>query len=253
MTHDVDHRLVPFEACFNFRDLGGYSTVDGRRIRQGVLYRSDSLHRLTDADVRAFHDLGLRTVIDLRSAAEIDDFGRFRWAVDQRPAWHHVPMIDEVLLRVDAGAPRPVSTQSPAEAYGTIVGGGSSVARVFELLTTAGHLPAVFHCTSGKDRTGIVAAMALDLLGVPDSVIAVDYAITNETRRRSTSWIEEHEPAFAAFLALIPEASRHVDPQDILRFLDRLRDRHGSIEGFLVGAGVRPDALENLRAHLLTD
>ena len=253
MTHDVHQRLVPFEACFNFRDLGGYSTIDGRRIRQGVLYRADSLHRLTDADVRAFHELGLRAVIDLRSAAEIDDFGRFRWAVDERPTWHHVPMIDEVLLRVGAGSPPPASTQSPADAYGNIVAGGTSVARVFGLLATADQLPAVFHCTSGKDRTGIIAAMVLDLLGVPDSVIAVDYAITNETRRRSTAWIEENEPAFAAFLALIPEARRHVDPQHILGFLDQLRDRHGSIEGFLVGVGVHPDALADLRTRLLTD
>ncbi len=75
---DIGDRLVPFETCFNFRDIGGYETVDGRRVRWGSVFRSDTLHRLTTADLELASEIGIRTVIDLRSRGELERSGRLR-------------------------------------------------------------------------------------------------------------------------------------------------------------------------------
>ncbi len=252
-------RHVVFEACFNFRDLGGYKTADGRQVRWNTLYRSDTLHRLTVADAETFAAVGLRTVVDLRSGRELEDFGHLAVARDA-VAWHHVPMLDDVRLapRDPADGPQPalpIAVPQPAEpgaGYVAIVEQyGKSVAEVFELLGSPDAYPAVFHCTSGKDRTGIVAAMVLDLLGVPDDVIADDYVATEQTRERSTAWITVHEPDFAAFLAQAPPERRTMSPETILGFLAGIRSRHGTVREFLTGLGVRDGQLETLREQLL--
>jgi protein-tyrosine phosphatase len=253
-------RHVYFEACFNFRDLGGYEARDGRRVRWNTLYRSDTLHRLTEADAETFGALGLRTVVDLRSQTEIDDHGRLAFhtgSVD----WHNVAMLDNVKLapaEPSAGtqetASEPPPPLAPGEGYVLIAERfGESIAKVFKLLTADEAFPAVFHCTAGKDRTGIVSAMTLDVLGVPDEVIAEDYVLTDRARERSTPWIEANEPAYAAYLAQFPPERRVVRPEMILGFLDGLRAKHDGVPGFLASIGVDTDRLDTLRTRLLDD
>lgn len=249
-------RTVTFEACFNFRDLGGYPAARGGTVRWGRLFRADTLHRLTPADMARFQALGLRTVIDLRSATEIDEYGRLHEAASEDLDWHHVPMLDVVVLRPaepgEAPDPAPASEAlPPGESYVRMLGSGDLMARAFELLTGDGRLPAVFHCTAGRDRTGMLAAMVLDLLGVPDEVIAEDYVLTNEGRARSNAWIEEHEPTFAAYLAQFPPERRVTRPEVILGFLDGVRAAHGSVEDLLRSQGIDRPALERLRSSLL--
>lgn len=249
---DAARRHVEFEACFNFRDLGGYETADGRTVRWNTLYRSDTLHRFTEGDVETFNSLGLRTVIDLRSGTEIDDYGRLEGAHDEL-TWHHVPMLDNVKLAPrDAETPSPVPTpMAPGEGYVYIVETfGESVASVFALLA-GDSLPAVFHCTAGKDRTGIIAAMLLDVLGVDDEIIASDYVLTEQARPRSTAWIEANEPEFAAWLAQVPPEHRVVTHDMIMGFLAGLRSKYGSPAKFLVEHGVTDDQLHTLRDRLL--
>jgi protein-tyrosine phosphatase len=111
----------------------------------------------------------------------------------------------------------------------------------------------VFHCTSGKDRTGIVAALTLDLLGVPDDVIAADYLLTELARPRSTVWIEANEPEFAALLAQIPPERRTLRGEMILGFLQRVRATYGGAAGFLASTGVTEAEQGALRERLLED
>jgi protein tyrosine/serine phosphatase len=251
---DDGTRHVFFEACFNFRDLGGYPTRDGCQLRWGALYRSDTLHRLTEADAQMFTALGLRTVIDLRSQTELDDHGRLAVANDLL-SWHHIPMLDNVKLAVTAGAddrPAPPEPLPPGEGYFRIAEEfGRSLTAVFDLLTQGERFPAVFHCTSGKDRTGIVAALVLDVLGVPDDVIAADYVLTERARQRSGAWIKANEPAFAAFLAQVPPERRGVAPETILGFLERIRSQYGSVPQLLAARGISAAQLDVLRTRLL--
>jgi hypothetical protein len=248
-------RRVPFEACFNFRDLGGYSGIDGRTVRWGRLFRADTLHRLTDTDVEALGRLGLQTVLDLRSESEIADFGRLRDEARDRLTWHHLPMIDLVILRPradDEPAPPPRDpNEPPGSSYVRMVGDGTMLARAVGLLAAPEHLPAVFHCTAGKDRTGIVAAATLDLLGVADEAIVEDYVETETSRERSMAWIREHEPTFGAFMDQFPAERRVTRPEVIAGFLAAVRAAHGSVEQLLVSRGLPSEALDRLRDQLL--
>lgn len=245
-------RHIVFEACFNFRDLGGYETLDGRRVRWNMLFRSDALHRLTPTDIETFGSMGLRTVIDVRSRAELHTHGTAPEASGH--AWFHLPMLDDLRLApAEPGAepPRRDAT-APGEVYLMIAERFSaSIAQIFGLLSRPEAYPAVFHCTAGKDRTGILAALILDTLGVPDSVIAEDYALTELARERTTAWIEVNEPDYAAYLAQIPLEFRMATPEKIVGFLDLLRARYGSVREFLSGAGVTGDDLDRLRLQLL--
>jgi protein-tyrosine phosphatase len=250
-------RHVNFEACFNFRDLGGYETTDGARLRWNTLYRSDTLHRFTASDAGTFRALGVRTVVDLRSQREIDDYGQIQIA-DGDFAWHNLPMLDNVKL---APAPRsdPMTDQTPpdllpppGERYYMILKQFSeSIARVFSILAAQDALPAVYHCTAGKDRTGIVSALILDSLGVPDETIAEDYLLTDAGRDRSSAWIEVNEPELAAFLAQIPLERRMARPENILAMLELVRSDHGSVRRLLNSFGVSTDQLDRIRKGLL--
>lgn len=248
-------RHVPFEACFNFRDLGGYRTADDRQTATGQLYRSDTLHRLTDSDADIFRSLGIRTVVDLRSRTEVEDHGRIEIA-DADFIWHNVPMSDEIKLapRDPEEPPPDFANLSPGESYALLAERyAESLGTVFSILTGEDALPAVFHCTSGKDRTGIVAALVLEVLGVPDETIVADYVLTEEANERSMVWIEANEPDFAAYLAEIPYERRAPRPEKIAGFLERFRAQFGSAEEFLVSVGVSREQLRHLRERLLTD
>ncbi len=253
-------RHVTFEACFNFRDLGGYETADGRRLRWNVLYRSDTLHRLTPSDAEMFRSLGLHTVMDLRSQREIDDYGAIR-VDDGGFAWHNVPMLDNVRLAPpDPSPPGTPPPEPPPEAllpgagyYMILTNFSESVAKVLAVLGTDGALPAVYHCTSGKDRTGIISALILDLLGVPEDVIADDYVLTEAARERSSAYIKANEPEFAALLAQIPPERRTTRRENILGMLERVRSEHDSVEQLLYSFGVTHEQLDHLRNQLLDD
>ena len=253
---DQDTRHVRFEACFNFRDLGGYQTAGGHRVRWATLYRSDTLHRLTATDAEAFNALGLRTVIDLRSLTEIDQFGRLGVTRGDL-TWRSVPMLDNVRLALPDPSDPPVvpsrpDPATPGEPYVRIAEEfAPSVVAVFGILAGEDALPAVFHCTSGKDRTGILAALVLEVLGVADEVIASDYVLTAKAGPRSLRWIQANEPSFADFLVHIPAERRAVRPERILGFLDELRAKYGSIPEFLMRSGVAAAQLDALRDRLV--
>jgi protein-tyrosine phosphatase len=247
-------RLVPFETCFNFRDLGGYETADGRMVRWKTLYRADTLHRLDGAEADALHRLGLRSIIDLRSRHELEDHGRFRHVRGPDLTVHHLPMIDEV------GGPNRTMPERPpgepprslGEAYISMLDRGrGAIGRAVTLLARPGALPAVFHCTAGKDRTGVLAAIVLAAVGVRDDDIVHDYMLTTESRDARDAYLRVHEPEYYAFLANLPESIRdmHVDAMPTL--LGWVRAEYGSVSGFLLGNGVDEGSLAHLEDALL--
>ena len=247
----VDRR-VPLEACFNFRDLGGHETADGRRIRSGVLYRADTLHRLTADDLDVLRNLGLRTVIDLRTQGELDRHGRIRLADQNEVAHHHLPMIDELRspdAAPDDDAPTP---ERRGQLYFRMLGqGGPAIVDALRLLADTEALPAVFHCTAGKDRTGVLAALVLGQLGVPDQAIADDYALTEQTMGETMTWIEANDPEIAAAYATYPTWVWEASAETMLAFLTRVRADHGSIPALLRHLGVDPATLDALTSALL--
>jgi protein-tyrosine phosphatase len=249
----VEHpdRHIEFEAVHNFRDLGGYPTVDDRVTRWGVLFRADGLHRLTDADLVRFDALGMRTVVDLRTDLEVEQHGAFPH--DRHPiAYHHVPVIDATWNHQEV--PDLDDVDFLVWAYRAMLDeGGPRFAEAIELLVADGAAPAVFHCAAGKDRTGIVAALVLGAVGVPDEVIVADYARTAEAMRRMQDWVRVNHPELYERYAETPSAFLAAEPAAMQVILDDLRQDHGSVRDAAAGLGVGSEALARLHQLLIAD
>jgi protein tyrosine/serine phosphatase len=248
------NRRIDLEGPANFRDVGGYENQDGRSVRDGRIYRSDSLSYMTDADVRhCVDELGIHTVIDLRAGHEVDQFSHGPLeATGVR--FLHRPVVDETSrehIVLDPGASAP-ELLSPAGIYLMMLERfANRLTDVIRIIADAANHPVVFHCAAGKDRTGIVAALVLGVLGVDDETIVDDYVVTAENmpllvQRHRTVAAEQGveaevgDPHFAAEA----EAMRDV--------LIGLEERYGGVEGYLLAHGLEPEAIAALRTALLT-
>jgi protein-tyrosine phosphatase len=242
-------RHVPFEASFNFRDLGGYETRDGKRVRWGALFRSDSLQWLTDDDRAVFSKLGVRTVVDLRSSAEVARSTPLRHDAGA-VALHHVPLFEEHSLpfeRAERASPEP----PPGETYLAIAAGGRDAVAAAVRAIAHGEHAVVFHCAAGRDRTGMLAAIILSVLGVPDETIVADYLLSDRAVEPTVRWAGANAPDLAAEVAELPDWLIFTSPLVIQAFLDGLCRAHGSVEGYLAAAGVGRDVVSTLRHRLL--
>jgi protein-tyrosine phosphatase len=239
-------RWVPFTTVFNFRDLGGYRTADGRVVRTGRLYRSDGLYRLAAEERDRFGALAVRTVVDLRRADELAAAGRL--ADTPGLTYHHVSL--QTSAWTSAAVDATGMERYLADQYANIAeegtGDGTPVGRVLRLIAEAGNAPLVFHCAAGKDRTGVVAALTLALLGVPDATIADDYALTQRSEDRYNAWRSANDPAYVR-----PTAPSAAPAGAMLLFLTELRARYGSIPAYAARTGLTPTHIDALRAHLL--
>ncbi len=245
-------RNLTLDGVFNFRDLGGYAAADGRRVRWRTVFRADGLSRLTADDVEALRPLGLRAVIDLRTDRELEQRGRF--PVDVYPVvFHHLSVLD-VTWDAEAAARQglPV-TEFLHHAYTEILaGGGPRFGVALNLLAEAEHLPAVFHCAGGKDRTGLLAALLLGLLGVDDATIVADYALTQAAMPRVLAAIAAEDPALETAIAEMPPSFLAADPDAMALVLADLARDHGSVAGYVDSIGVGRDRVERLHELLLT-
>lgn len=239
-------RLVPLEGCLNFRDLGGYPTADGRTLKWGRIFRSDALHRLTAPDVEHLRDrLGVTTVIDLRSTGELRAEGR--GALEAEPlAFHHLPLFDGETARASSWS----TELTLADRYFLLCKvAGEPIARVVTALAESPG-PAVYHCAAGKDRTGVISAVLLGLLDVPDDVIVADYVATQENLDAIIARLLETK-GYQAMLSALPADTLHAEGATMLEFLERMRAEFGSLRGYARAAGVSDAALQNLEARLL--
>lgn len=247
MTND-ERRHVIFENCFNFRDIGGYETVDGRSVRWGAVFRSDSPQRMSDADVDLALELGLRTVIDLRTSVEIDKEGTFPRR--DHIIFRHAPFFEEDQRPFFPPGDDGVPVAVPGEGYASIaVTAMAATADAFREIAEGDHA-VMFHCAAGKDRTGMLAALLLSTLGVADNTIIADYELSERSLAPLTAWADVNDAVLAGELALIPLTAWSPAPS-MKGFLTIIRERHGSLDGYLRDAGVDGDVLEALRGRLL--
>ena len=244
-------RLVPLEGAFNFRDLGGYATADGRQTQWGRLFRSDALHELSRDDLEAVRALGIRTVLDLRTERELLRTGR--GPLEGEPiGFHHLAVIPEgPSSDGEAVAAPDTGDEHLADRYLWYLDvGASALTRAFHLLGSAEQYPLVFHCAAGKDRTGVVAAMILDLCGVDHETIVADYVITGERIGLILARYQQ-DPRYADRVAAIPPVRFSVNASSMEGFLAGIHSTHGGSRAWLEGAGVPAETLDRLVAHLL--
>jgi protein-tyrosine phosphatase len=232
------------EGCCNFRDLGGYRSAHGA-VRRRRLFRSDSLATATTSDHARFAELHLRTVIDLRSRAEVQLAGRFS---DQSVGYHNLPLGDPLAeaATVGWGNPEDVATHY----LELLLSSDDSIGEALAVLTDPAAYPAVIHCSVGKDRTGILVALVLSLVGVADDDVVADYALSGMGAARLALRLRELCADNLSDLDRFLPALLSAEPDTMRCFLARLRHEFGSIEGYVAHLGMT-SAIGYLRDALL--
>lgn len=230
----------------NFRDVGGLSAADGRRVRRGVLFRSSDLNAATAAEFEHLARLELGVVVDLRSSYErnligVADLG------DVAARVCSVPMLDGALIE-SVGRPG----FSLARTYERIaLGSHLEVGRAVAALAEPNALPAVVFCSAGKDRTGVVLAVLLAAMGVCRQDILDDYAASAGSTRKVVDRLMARVPA-----ADRPELSEEVfaaPPRALARALDRIEDDFGDVRSYLLAGGVSAEDLARLERGVMDE
>jgi protein-tyrosine phosphatase len=235
--------------AYNFRDLGGLPTVDGGRIRRGRLFRSDTLQALTAEDVTHLVDeLGIASVVDLRSPSETVEEGRGPLASHPRQAvtYVNVPL---GLAKIAFHDVEPDPGFLTADMYLQQVGADPSVPLALELISVLAARPTVVHCAVGKDRTGVVVALILLLVGVDSETVIKDYMATEANIERMVERLRGW-PRYAGHMGVIPDEFYRVEEQAIRTTLAELGTRHGGADEW-ARERLRPGVVEALRAHLV--
>ncbi len=248
--HPEPTRALAFEGCVNFRDLGGYRTTDGLRTGWRRLFRADGLHRLTEADRDQLVGLGVATVIDLRTVDEARERGRFP-VVDVPVRYVDLPLFD--VLPTPEELPSWSEASYVAARYHQMVSeGGPALSGAFAALAAGGSLPAVFHCSAGKDRTGVLSALVLAFLGVPDETIVADYTLSAPAMERLLDRLKAEYPDSVEEVMHYAPSVLQVLPETMEEFLASLRSDYGSYAALAESLGVT-DAVSVLRRTVLVE
>jgi protein-tyrosine phosphatase len=253
-----ENRWLPLTGADNARDLGGLPLRNGGTTVHGRLLRSDTLQELTDSDVALLRRYPVGTIVDLRTPIEAEREGRGPLAVDgpdgDPVVYVNLPFVpDSVIVPDDPRHEVVVAdrlTQDRVEHYLDYLRlAGGRVLAALEVLAQPCSSAVLFHCAAGKDRTGVLAALALEVAGVERDAVVADYALTNERLSR-----------IGARLARLPTYSGYVGrlrPEDIAAdgitmqgFLSRLDTQFGGAAGWIESAGGSPVLLEQLRNRL---
>jgi protein-tyrosine phosphatase len=245
MTSSAPARRLEIGTTYNLRDIGGYALDGGGRTAWGRLFRSD-LPKLTQSDGAALRRLRLRTVLDLRDddecTADPATFGGVEVRLVRRPLG---------LRSLIAGLPAGESDLLGALYCAAAEQRGPQIAAAVAELGRPDALPALVHCAGGKDRTGIVVALTLSCAGVPDEVVAADFAL-------SATYLTSRFFADTARSGSVPGradvdlgALRGAEPRSILRLLRFVRRHDGTVRAFLLRHGATPADLDALRAALV--
>ena len=267
MTHE---RVIHLDGTTNTRDIGGYPTSGLCIVEWRQIYRSDNLSRLTESDFRKLEEMGLKTVIDLRTNREHDQ-SPTRWQGDHPPRFYHFPIGDSHNDWFNAQRRMMKQNRFTEEeardhmmaGYRMIADeGAESFGKLMDLVVDESNWPILIHCTAGKDRAGVAVALIQEALGVDRETIMQEFLLTNEvsraqeksvllSRQRDTSSglrITDKRPSAAAWFAIVG-----VLPEMLNAFYAEVEEDYGSMDAFLAGIGVETEARTRLVASLTAE
>jgi hypothetical protein len=237
---------IELQGAFNVRDLGGLRTKDGRITRPGVIYRGDSLDSITPGDEKILFDkLGIGTIVDLRTQAE----------TESKDLNFPVPRYRYSVLIEGRLGHEPFPSDDPAELakvyLSNLDNGRAAVKATFDIIAAnlSAGVATLFHCAAGRDRTGIIAALLLGLVGVTDGQIAIDYVQSNRNARRVTKKLAEN-PLYAGHDSSRPEVIL-LHELTILGFMRLLRAQSGGPERFCLDCGISPETIATIREEFV--
>jgi protein-tyrosine phosphatase len=250
----------------NFREVKGYTTNDGRMMAKGRLFRSGHFADLAEENAKLVANHRISTVIDFRSASETDRFPAL-WHPEWTPRYYHTPIGGNAAAWVRDLYDRLSKTEFPADelrgqfilAFQTIpIANANGLKRMFDILIDDNDGgAALFHCTAGKDRTGIAGALILKTLGVNEEHIFEDFLLTNDA-------VDLHATASHYATLMSEKAGKTIEPADVHPLVgvepdflkaafNVMTENFGSIDEYLTQAmGLTPDRREALKSRFLT-
>ncbi|MFC1688953.1 tyrosine-protein phosphatase [Pseudomonadota bacterium] len=262
-------REIHLKGTSNTRDIGGYETSDLRTLREGQIIRSENLSRLTASDFQKLEEIGVKTVIDLRTNREHDQAPTV-WVGDHPPQFYHFPVGDaqnDWFRAQRKMMQRNRFTQEQAlehmvEGYRMIAEEGPpSYQKLMDVVLDQSNWPVLIHCNAGKDRAGIATTLILEALGVDRETIMEEFLLTNEmtrieakaeflakeSKKSSSTRRAGRSPLADAWLPIVGVA-----PEMLEAFYASVDEKYGSMDAFLTELGVDQAARAELAASLTT-
>ena len=238
-------RRLPLEGAYNVRELGGYTTAHGTITRWQTFLRADSLHALSVQAQQQLIDYGVRSVIDLRSHYEIELEPNVL-AASSSVRYVNIPLLGQMNNGSPADIPRDLFS-----IYKYILDScQTNVAEVMRTFLADGGVPALFHCSAGKDRTGVISALLLALAGVDDETIVQDYALTGHYLKPKLALYRQRAAAagrdMAAFELLLLS-----EPQTMRDTLQYLHNVYRGAGAYLSHIGLRDRESNQLRSAMI--
>jgi len=263
-------RVIHLEGTSNTRDIGGYQTSDRRIVRWGQIIRSENLSRLTADDFQKLEEMGLKTVIDLRTQREHDQSPTV-WIGDSPPRFYHFPIGDahndwfnaqRKMMKGNRFTEEQAS-EHMVEGYRMIAEEGPpSYQKLMALVLDQSNWPILIHCNAGKDRAGVAVMLIMEALGVDRETIMEEFLLTNEVGRTAEKAAflarESKNSGVGKRLGRGPSASAWfpivgVQPEMLEAFYASVDQQYGSMDAFLSELGVDQTARITLTASLTTE
>ena len=258
LPDDLPGRVMDVDGVINFRDMGGYHTANGQRVRTGLLYRAGALGDITEKGMAQLQELDIKLICDLRSEEE-EVAAPDKLPQDPALIYVHLPLLAEDNRRERVMTlffnRRKFTTMMPDMYTRVIIDGNAHLyGDILRRIANADNLPTLIHCTAGKDRTGVAAMLILSLLGVPEDVILADYSLSNlyydsylkfgTLAIGSVAWTgvkaEDLQPLFISHPDTLKAAIAHI------------HRKYGSVENYLrSAAGVNDEIQRKIKMNLL--